>query len=462
MSSGINTIENLLSDRGIEEESAYSLHTMEELTDWIKDRNERLTVRVEQIGLEGCEPWYYDEDEGCIRNRKGSFFKIFGLRQYEDDRLMLEQPVILQDEIGFLGIITCRIEGTWHYLMQAKIEPGNVNVVQISPTLQATKSNFTGAHGGRIPAYLEQFMHMDPKDIIVDQIQSEQSSRFLKKRNRNVILKVKEMLPEGDAHRWMTLRQIKDLMGQDNLVNMDTRTVLSCIPYVLMGQDSDVPFRNREYFYKTAWSMDRKTIVELYHGMNDYKMLRGVRTELTALKSLESWSFAGNEFVCDHEYPFRVIFCDIDIEGREVSHWRQPLCASNGKATFGLICCDDGGMMKFLVKVRPEPGCYDGIEIGPTVQKEYTDRRMDDRVEELFFRKLNASSDVIIDRILSEEGGRFYQEENRNVIMLADKDEIGELPQGYTWSDYGTLNILTQINNCLNIQLRNLLSLLEV
>ena len=206
MSSGINTIENLLSDRGIEEESAYSLHTMEELTAWIKDRNERLTVRVEQIGLEGCEPWYYDEDEGCIRNRKGSFFKIFGLRQYEDDRLMLEQPVILQDEIGFLGIITCRIEGTWHYLMQAKIEPGNVNVVQISPTLQATKSNFTGAHGGRIPAYLDQFMHMDPKDIIVDQIQSEQSSRFLKKRNRNVILKVKEMLPEGDAHRWMTLR----------------------------------------------------------------------------------------------------------------------------------------------------------------------------------------------------------------------------------------------------------------
>ena len=65
MSSGINTIENLLSDRGIEEESAYSLHPMEELTDWIKDRNERLTVRVEQIGLEGCEPWYYDEE--CLR-----------------------------------------------------------------------------------------------------------------------------------------------------------------------------------------------------------------------------------------------------------------------------------------------------------------------------------------------------------------------------------------------------------
>ena len=37
-----------------------------------------------------------------------------------------------------------------------------------------------------------------------------------------------------------------------------------------------------------------------------------------------------------------------------------------------------------------------------------------------------------------------------------------DLPKGYVWSDYGTLNILTQINNCLNIQLRNLLSLLEL
>ena len=33
--------------------------------------------------------------------------------------------------------------------------------------------------------------------------------------------------------------------------------------------------------------------------------------------------------------------------------------------------------------------------------------------------------------------------------------------QGNAWSDYGTLNILTQINNCLNIQLRNLLTLME-
>lgn len=449
-------------DRSTVEENP--VHSLAELDAWLDERNTKTSVSVRQIALEECEPWYWDHESGCIRNEKRSFFQIYGLKQYADEKLVCEQPVILQDEIGFLGIITCKINGTWHYLMQAKIEPGNINVVQISPTLQATKSNFTGEHGGRIPQYLNLFMQMDAQNIIVDQIQSEQSSRFYKKRNRNVILKVKDILPESDTHRWMTLRQIKEYMHRDNMVNMDTRTVLSCIPYVLMGQDSDVPFRNKEYFYKSAWNLNRRTIVELYHEMNDYKMLYRPRIQVGRLDDLRSWSIRGNAFQSEKESPFKVIFCDVSIEGREVTNWKQPLFASNGQATFGLICCDDNGVLKFLVRVRPEVGCFDGVEIGPSVQKECSEGSSEnDEVETLFFNRLASGEGVLIDTVLSEEGGRFYQEENRNVILFTDKLEIDCLKnKQYVWSDYGTLNILTQINNCLNIQLRNLLSLLEI
>ena len=68
----------------------------------------------------------------------------------------------------------------------------------------------------------------------------------------------------------------------------------------------------------------------------------------------------------------------------------------------------------------------------------------------------------MLDVMLSEEGGRFYHEQNRNVIMEVDKEKLGELPEGYFWVSYSSLNYLVQVNNCLNIQLRNLLSLLEV
>lgn len=451
---------NQITEAAVKEPQA--LHTIDELFGWLEERKKRLSVSLEKISLAKCRPWFYDRQEGCIRNENGSFFQICGIRQYERGKLKLEQPMILQDEIGFLGILCCKIDGVWHYLMQAKIEPGNVNTVQLSPTLQATKSNFTQKHGGSVPPFLEYFTDMKTEDIIVDQIQSEQSSRFLKKRNRNVIAMIHTQLPEPDSHRWMTLSQIKEMMHHDNLVNMDTRTVLSCIPYVLMGQEGDVPFKNKPYFYKTAWSMNRRTISEIFHEINNYKMYSENKIQRIPLHELHDWKMQEDGIVCRKDHPFRVIYCDISIEGREVTNWNQPLFAAEGRAIFGLFCCDEDGIMKFLVKVRPEAGCFDGIEIGPTVQREAFALEQEDKIETLFLQKLKKREDVIADTILSEEGGRFYQEENRNAILYIEKEELGELPAGYIWSDYGTLNILTQVNNCLNIQLRNLLSLLEV
>ena len=71
---------------------------------------------------------------------------------------------------------------------------------------------------------------------------------------------------------------------------------------------------------------------------------------------------------------------------------------------------------------------------------------------------------IIFDSYLSEEGGRFYHEENRNVIIEMDDYsslDVSNLKE-YLWCDFTSLNYLTQVNNCLNIQLRNLISLLPM
>ncbi len=166
--------------------SAQGRYSFDEILQWIQAANKHTRVNINKISLQQCAPWYYDEAEGIIRNPKGAFFSIAGLSPVGEG--FEEQPIILQKEIGYLGILCKEIDGLLHFLMQAKIEPGNINKVQISPTIQATKSNFTRAHGGREPAYLEYFANASRHKIVVDQIQSEQSSRFLGKRNRNIIL----------------------------------------------------------------------------------------------------------------------------------------------------------------------------------------------------------------------------------------------------------------------------------
>ena len=443
-------------------------NSTEEIYQWIEAKNRTLDVQITKIKLSECKPWYYNHETGEIQNTNRSFFQITGLVQKEREEVA-EQPIIIQDEIGYLGIICKEMKGVLHFLMQAKIEPGNINKIQISPTIQATKSNFMKKHGGKQPRYLEYFIHAKPDAIIVDQIQSEQASRFLKKRNRNIIIKVDEEVEVSPDHKWMTLGQIKAFMKQDNLVNMDTRTVLSCIPFCLSNlkenelKEIESKFKNKA-LYQSIFAQDNyDTIKEIYHYINDAKMFNDKHVERKALHELEHWSMNESEILCKKDYPFKVIFCNISIEGREVKQWTQPLFQAMGMAMFGLLICNDQGIMKFLVKAKPEIGCFDSLELGPSIQLEATEMEKEkDFIEQLFFEKLKHNKQIIHNAILSEEGGRFYHEQNRNVIIEISKDEIDSLPEGYFWIDYRTLNLMTQFNNCLNIQLRNLLSLLEV
>lgn len=437
------------------------------ITDWISDKNASLKVSITRNRLTDSETWFYDE-RGEIRNKNNSFFQIRGLRQYRDNELVLEQPILIQDEIGYLGIICKEIDGVLQFLMQAKIEPGNVNKIQISPTIQATKSNFTQKHGGKKPAYLDYFLNAKPENIIVDQIQSEQSSRFLGKRNRNIIIMVDEEIEVLPSHRWMTLGTIKQLMKIDNLVNMDTRTVLSCIPYCSAGLSDMEKCEIYEMFtdkslFRSMFCEGERDFVKVYRYINNYKMLHGRENKIVPLTELKSWSFTDEEIVHKSGYPFKVIFCDIEIEGREVTHWTQPLFQAEGMATFGLITAEFDGVKKFLVHAKPEAGCFDGIELAPTVQLEAAVPESEYLpLDKLFFELLENGAEVRNNVILSEEGGRFYHEQNRNIILNVTPDKVGILPEGYFWLDYKTLNGMVQYNNVLNIQLRNLLSLLEI
>lgn len=56
-------------------------------------------------------------------------------------------------------------------------------------------------------------------------------SSFLHKRNRNIIVEVgeDEELEVKEGYIWASLGQIKELLRYPNVVNMDSRTVISCI-----------------------------------------------------------------------------------------------------------------------------------------------------------------------------------------------------------------------------------------
>lgn len=431
--------------------------TLESIVTWIDSLNRNLIVNITPNKLSDSEFWFYDGSE--IRNQNNSFFQIRGLEVTADGGCHT-QPILIQDEIGYLGILCRELDGVLHFLMQAKIEPGNINKIQISPTIQATKSNFTQKHGGAKPKYLDYFLDSEKYHVIVDQIQSEQSSRFYKKRNRNILIQVDEDVEVLPNYKWMTLGQIKELLKIDNLVNMDTRTVLSCIPYAMMSPSDDTLslFRDSS-MYQSIFNSDN-LLPNIYGQINDIKMFSNQSQRFIPLDQMAGWEFSDNGISHQSTYPFSVIFCDIEIEGREVRRWTQPLFKAEGIATFGLLTAVHEGRRWFLVRLTQEVGCHDLIELGPTVQLEATETLGGDIISDRFADCYHSKKGTLCDVLLSEEGGRFYHEQNRNIIL--ETEYFHCVPKGYCWADYKTLNLLTQVNNCLNIQLRNLLSLLEV
>lgn len=440
-----------------------------DLLDWINKLNKDTYVNINECNINNGTMWFYDDYNGEILNRKRSFFSINGMRYFVNGDFKGEQPIIIQPEIGYLGIICKEINGVLNFLMQAKIEPGNVNCVQISPTIQATKSNFTRAHGGKLPAYFDYFENSSKYNVLYDQIQSEQAGRFYKKRNRNMIMVIEEDIEVLPNFAWMTLGQIKCLMKIDNLVNMDTRTVLSGLPYVTRNYTAEniseyEKFFNDKTLYASIFkTMPADTIPILFHKINDYKMFQDVVVTKVPLNQLVDWKIDDYGIVCKKNADFMVRYYDIEISGREVRNWMQPLFKAIGMATFGLITKRENGIRKFLVKIKPEIGSFDRVEIGPSVQWEPTHYIYDDNEVDTIFRKaIETSKGVLNNVILSEEGGRFYHEQNHNYIIEIKPEELIDLPNEYIWTDYSALNYLIQFNNCLNIQLRNLIALLDI
>ena len=435
------------------------MYPLSDVLAWVDQRNATVEVSIEKVPFERCEGWYYDSDEGAIRNERGTFFKVTGIEGTDGSGQKVAQPILLQAEIGFLGMLCKKIDGVLHFLMQAKIEPGNVNAVQLSPTIQATKSNFTRQHQGKAPAYLDYFLDADPGRIVVDTLQSEQSSRFLGKRNRNIIVMAEGEVEVLPSHRWMTLGQIAHCMRIDNLVNMDTRTVLSCVPYSRMPQGSS-PVGAR--LVSAGRGVDWERYERVVQALNNAKMFHEGSPRLVALDSLADWEMRDGAIACRHDYPFQVVFCDISIEGREVRHWHQPLFEAMGKATFGLLARRRGdGLLEFLVKEIPEIGSRDVLELGPTVQREVFSSAPCDGVEELFNELAAGGEAVLLDCLQSEEGGRFYHEQNRNIIVLLPEGRDVPPCSGYHWCDFMTLSELCQ-ERFVNIQLRSLISLMGV
>ncbi|GAA1910744.1 NDP-hexose 2,3-dehydratase family protein [Streptomyces sodiiphilus] len=422
-------------------------------------------AKADRIPLEALTGWRSEPVSGDIVHDSGRFFSVEGLDVSGSQGPVehWQQPIINQPETGVLGILVKEIDGVLHCLMQAKAEPGNRNGLQISPTVQATRSNYTGVHGGSPVPFLHWFQSPPAHRVIADVRQSEQGSWFYRKRNRNMIVEADGYVEEREGFCWLTLGQLYRLLAEEDLVNMDTRTVLSCLPVSADGTDGEFadpadPFRTSLARSLSSGARTVHSTAAVLSWITDARSRTALRTRRMPLNEVRGWKRSEGRISHESGGFFDVIGVEVTAVGREVRRWTQPMIAPRGVGVIAYLVREFDGVVHALVRQRAEPGFLDAVELGPTVQctpENYETLPSSARPAFLDEVMGAARERIRYDTLLSEEGGRFHHALNRYLVVETDADVPRDDPD-FRWVAVHQLAGLLRHSNYLNVQARSL------
>ncbi|MFI5980630.1 NDP-hexose 2,3-dehydratase family protein [Streptomyces sp. NPDC051555] len=448
---------------------------------WFAAYLETESSEIRRIPFNELKGWRFEEPHGNLVHESGKFFSVQGLRVRNAPGAVPEwdQPIIHQPEVGVLGILVKEFDGIPHCLMQAKMEPGNHNKVQLSPTVQATRSNYTRVHGGRPVPYLDFFRNASRHQVLADVLQSEQGSWFYRKRNRNIIVETCDDVELLDGFHWLSVGQLHSLLSEHDLVNMDSRTVMACFPFTSPALSGPRAFDGAT---AAPWPVEgpgigsalARSLDPGYGSLHSPGSIRnwftGARAgstgeaHLVDLAGVRDWQRSDDRISHDLGVFFDVMAVDVRTGSREVSSWTQPMIEARGQGVAAFLVQRIGGVLHVLARIASEPGFMDAIELAPTVQCTPENYAVlpAEAAPPFLDEVLQAPADAVrFDSVLSEEGGRFFHTRSRYLIVeLPAERELVE-PDDFRWLTVHQLSNLVQHSNYLNIQARTLLACLH-
>lgn len=361
---------------------------------------------------------YWLKNDNLIHHSSGKFFKIVGIDVKSNTRgKNWDQPIIVQKELGILGIIKDKFQN--RYLLQAKVEPGNKNKLQLSPTVQATKSNYKRVHGGKKIPYLNFFLKNKNNFIS----QSEQGYRYLYKSNYNSLLITKKNIKVLNNYYWLHIKDIIKIIKKRSIFNMDTISVFSTF---INKEKLDIPLHSMNEILK--WLLKKDKIFYL-------------SVKIKPLNKLRDWKVGNDKIEHKNKNHFSVVGINVKSNKREIKEWDQPIIKGKKLALAGFIICYFNKTKHYLCKYNKKPGLKKSTLSCSVNTSDIINYKTNNKlssfqnylINNFFLKKSSKRFKVVYENILSDEGGRFYNCEIKYKALLINKNFILKLPNDYIW-----------------------------
>jgi len=427
------------------------------ITSWLARHRADNEIQVDRL------PWSRNEEwgikDGALVHRTGRFFSVRGYHcqlrdtQWEDTHL----PLIDQPEVGLLAFIVRRAGDGYEWLLQAKAEPGTEDFVQVGPSVQATKSNYERAHGGESTRFLEVFLR-DGKFLVPISLQTEQGTRFFKKKNGNAIAIVDDIVLDHSTTDWQWFRsaELRDALLADFEINTDARSVIMTGDWSLISETGH-PFSKstRPEPFPGFVGRLRASLERVDEGAIPTQITcRDDVVGVVPLDQVSGWRFGEDSFVpTEGQYSYDIVSYSISAPGREVTSWHQPLLRGKGRGREILVLAEQDGCLKMLLRDSIEPGFAGAVGLGSSFS---TEGMGNSWVPDA----LAAKTAMKLAHVLqSDEGGRFMRAIASYEVCWIDSSVERPGDDG-TWVTLGEARRLVSIEGLLTNEARSLISIL--
>jgi dTDP-4-dehydro-6-deoxy-alpha-D-glucopyranose 2,3-dehydratase len=188
--------------------------------------------------------------------------------------------------------------------------------------------------------------------------------------------------------------------------------------------------------------------------------------ELIALRDVAGWQQADNGNIVNATGQF------FRIEGvrvksapglREIAGWDQPIFTQTEGGVLALVCRETPGKgVEFLLQAKADPGNIGYLQFCPTIQSTWENiRGLKGARRAAFAELLDPSGNVrtIYKSKHNEEGSRFWQKSNENMILFVDDtSQLSINDSVYQWASLSQIKQMVLLDNVVGPYVRTVIA----
>lgn len=188
--------------------------------------------------------------------------------------------------------------------------------------------------------------------------------------------------------------------------------------------------------------------------------------ELIPLREVANWYQTDSGNICNASGQF------FRIEGvrvrsapglREISGWDQPIITQSEGGVLALLCRETPAKgVEFLLQAKADPGNVGYLQFCPTIQSTWENLRGLKGAKRAPFAECLDSSEnirVIYRSKHNEEGSRFWQKSNENMILfIEDASQLTINGSTYRWASLSQIKQMMLLDNIVGPYVRTVVA----